>query len=215
MLHQLKWTILPVMLLALVSCANAPTTPAPPTAPPISLITPGPQLTQSVVPATLTGLAFNPTDESLLKVDAGGLFRFTFAKGAWEVISVPADLGLTGLALNPDDPTQLYVSGLSVGVLKSTDGGQNWTAVNNGLPTTKVSALAMHSFRRETLYVWLWSDGIYRTEDGGLSWRRMPDEGPPDKDVQGLVHSTLPGSMNTGWLYASTPSGAYMSMDCF
>ena len=40
------------------------------------------------------------------------------------------------------------------------------------------------------------------------------DEGPPSK-VTALAHSTYEGSMNTGWLYAGTPDGPYLSMDCF
>jgi hypothetical protein len=73
----------------------------------------------------------------------------------------------------------------------------------------------MHSFRYATLYVWLKDIGIFRTEDSGTHWARMPDQGPPDTAVRGLAHSNLPGSMNTGWLYAATPSGAFLSMDCF
>ena len=54
---------------------------------------------------------------------------------------------------------------------------------------------------------------MFRTEDSGGSWMLM-DEGPPSK-VTALAHSTYEGSMNTGWLYAGTPDGPYLSMDCF
>jgi hypothetical protein len=74
--------------------------------------------------------------------------------------------------------------------MRSDDGGANWQEINSGLPSRDVTALALHSFQRETLFAWLKDEGIYRTEDGG-------------------------GSMNTGWLYAATPSGAYLSIDCF
>ena len=170
---------------------------------------------QPADPATVTSLAFNPTDGSLLKTDAAGLFRLAVEPLTWEPIRTPTRAGLTAVVVNPDDPDTLYVSGSAVGVLKSTDSGDSWHDVNSGLTTTNVSALAMHSFRRETLYAWLKDDGMYRTEDGGAHWNRMPDVGPPDTAVQAMAHSTLPGSMNTGWLYANTPSGAYLSMDCF
>jgi photosystem II stability/assembly factor-like uncharacterized protein len=169
----------------------------------------------SIAPESVPGLAFNPADRSLLKADADGLFRLPADGERWVAIQTRATSGLAGIAFNPDDPATLYVSGFGIGVLKSTDGGQTWRKANHGLLTTQVTALALHSFRRETLYVWLNGDGIYRTEDGGSSWTRMPDQGPPDKEVRGLAHSTLPGSMNTGWLYAATPSGVYLSMDCF
>ena len=159
-------------------------------------------------------LAYDPTDGTLLKADHQGLFRRR-AHSGWENINVPQASGLSGVIVNPDQPATLYVSGPGLGVLRSDDGGQNWRAVNAGLPSLDVAALALHSFRRETLYVWLNDDGIYSTEDGGANWKRMPDQGPPDTHVRGLTHSTLPGSMNTGWLYAATPTGAYLSMDCF
>ena len=130
-------------------------------------------------------------------------------------MTTPATSGLTGLALNPDEPATGYVSGPGVGALKSTDTGQDWTDAGSGLPSAEITALAMHSTRRATLYAWVKDNGIYRTEDAGAHWNRMPDQGPPDTHVVRLVHSTLPGSMNTGWLYAATPSGAYLSMDCF
>lgn len=174
--------------------------------------------TTQVTPAqleTVTTLAFNPADGSLLKADAAGLFRLAADAQAWQTVQTPTTSGLTGVVINPDDPETLYASGMGAGVLKSTDGGQSWSQVNNGLATADASALAMHSSRRQTLYVWLSGEGMYRTEDGGAHWSRLPDQGPPDPNVQGLVHSNLPGSMNTGWLYAATPSGAFLSMDCF
>jgi photosystem II stability/assembly factor-like uncharacterized protein len=174
-----------------------------------------PTPTKAAGPETVISLAYNPADGSLLKTDAAGLFRLPADGTTWDAIQTPATSGLSGVVLNPADPATLYVSGPNVGVLKSTDGGASWVKVNTGLANTNITALAIHSFRRETLYAWVSGDGIYRTEDGGASWKRMPDQGPPDTSVRGLVHSTLPGSMNTGWLYASTPSGAYLSMDCF
>jgi photosystem II stability/assembly factor-like uncharacterized protein len=142
-------------------------------------------------------------------------WRWRDGDGAWSNIAVPGSPGLSAVAVKPGTPSTIYVGGLGLGVLRSDDGGANWKAVNTGLPNLDVTALALHSFRRDTLYAWLKGDGVYRTEDGGANWSRMPDQGPPDKDVRGLTHSTLPGSMNTGWLYAATPTGVYLSMDCF
>jgi len=159
-------------------------------------------------------LAYNPADGSLLQADQNGLARWDVER-SWQSVNTPQTSALSGIVVNPDQSATLYISGRGLGVMRSDDSGSSWYAVNNGLPSRDVTALTLHSFRRETLYSWLNGDGIYRTEDGGTSWEQVPDQGPTDKDVRGLTHSTLPGSMNTGWLYASTPSGAYLSMDCF
>ena len=180
----------------LAACANAA-----PTKPADSLSTSG-------------GLS-DPADGSLLKADRDGLFRWR-AESGWENIDIPQNtFGLSGVIINPDQPRMIYASGPGFGVIRSGDSGQNWQSINTGLSSLDVTALALHSFRRDTLYAWVRGEGVYRTEDGGATWGRMPDQGPPDKEVRGLTHSTLPGSMNTGWLYAATPTGAYLSMDCF
>jgi photosystem II stability/assembly factor-like uncharacterized protein len=159
-------------------------------------------------------LTFDPADGTLLKIDGDKLFRLN-DDSDWENIILPQTKNLTGVVINPEQPATIYLSGVGFGVIRSDDGGINWQTVNSGLPNLDVTALAMHSFRHDTVYAWLEGQGIYRTEDGGKEWVRVPDQGPPDQDVRALAHSTLPGSMNTGWLYASTPTGAYLSMDCF
>lgn len=161
----------------------------------------------------IIALAYQSADGSLLRADHNGLTRRR--DGQWESVALPQAAPLTGVVVNPEAAQTLYVSGIGSGVLRSDDGGTSWQTINTGLPSLEVTALALHSFKREILYAWLKGDGIYRTEDGGATWAQLPDQGPADKDVRGLVHSTLPGSMNTGWLYAATPSGAYLSMDCF
>lgn len=159
-------------------------------------------------------LTYNPKDGSLLRANSTGLFRWRSGE-QWERVALLQTTSLSSVVVNPDKPDTVYVSGVGLGVVRSDDGGKNWQAVNTGLQSLDVTALALHSFQRETLFAWLKDDGIYRTENGGARWVRLPDQGPKDKDVRGLIHSTLPGSMNTGWLYASTPTGGYLSMDCF
>lgn len=182
------------------------------------------QLVQSTKPLSsgnevggldLVSLAYNPADGTLLKADSLGLWRWQI-DSSWQAIPVPeVGAGFSGVVANPDQPAIIYASGLGLGVTESDDGGETWQAINTGLPSLDVTALALHSFRRETLYAWVRSEGVYRTEDSGATWEQVPDQGPADTDVRGLTHSTLPGSMNTGWLYAATPTGTYLSMDCF
>ena len=159
-------------------------------------------------------LTYNPADGSLLRADQKGLSRWR-ADSGWQEVTTLQTSALSAVIVNPESPTTLYVSGRGLGIARSNDGGNTWQAVNTGLPSQDITALALHSVRRDTLFAWVSKGGIYRTEDGGDTWVQMPDRGPTDHDVRGLVFSTLPGSMNTGWLYASTPTGAFLSMDCF
>ncbi|MBI3972979.1 MAG: hypothetical protein HY332_17010 [Chloroflexi bacterium] len=159
------------------------------------------------------GLAVDAADGSLLKADRG-LFRSADGGVNWKELRIPGDLRpdkIRQVATSTAAPSSLYAGGPGAGLLRSDDGGQNWRALSSGLPSQQVAAFAVHSFRPDTLYAWIGGNGIFRTEDGGGRWQKM-DDGPPAA-VGNLVHSTLEGSMNTGWLYAATPEGVYLSMD--
>jgi len=164
----------------------------------------------------LRALAVDTGDGSLVKATAQGLYRSPDGQ-MWTRLDVPglsANASFTQVIVNPDDPAVLYAAGQGLGVIRSDDRGQTWRQASGNLPAQDVLALALHSFQRQTLFAWLPDKGVFQTKDGGSTWRRM-DDGPESKQVALLVHSTLPGSMNTGWLYAATPGGAFISMDCF
>ncbi len=98
--------------------------------------------------------------------------------------------------INPHDNNVIYVStGIfdreaansdpvsgnpgGVGVIKSTDGGENWFEVNNGLDNLYVGSLFMHPENPEILLAGTghnqyWeNNGVYLTTDGANSWTRV------------------------------------------
>lgn len=145
------------------------------------------------------------------------MFRSADGGRTWQRIQLPPALapsGVNQLAINPERPGVIYAAGIKAGVVLSEDDGTSWRRVANGLASLDIDALAMHAFRRKTLFASVRGKGVFRTEDGGRQWERM-DGGPAGKSVLALAHSPLEGSMNTGWLYAGTIEGPYLSMDCF
>jgi photosystem II stability/assembly factor-like uncharacterized protein len=160
-------------------------------------------------------IAVDANDGSLLKIDAG-LFRSSDDGGSWTPVPLPGGLDpatLRWVATTAAAPDSVYLAGPGAGIRRSDDRGTTWRTVSDGLPSQAVGAFAVHTFRPDTLYVWIAEQGVFRTEDSGGSWTLM-DEGPASR-VSALAHSTYEGSMNTGWLYAATPEGPYLSMDCF
>ncbi len=168
----------------------------------------------------VSSLAVDAKDGSLVKAE-GGLFRSADQGQTWMPVSLPDDLHpdkLRVVATHPKAPSSLYAAGPGAGIVRSDDGGQTWRTVSDGLPSQEVEAFAVHSDLPDTFYAWIKGRGVFRTENNGGKWELM-DEGPPGDgppiSVLALAHSTLEGSMNTGWLYAATPDGPYLSMDCF
>ena len=174
-------------------------------------------------PSGVQALAVDPRDGHLLKASSEGLFQSLDGGKSWQELAISAEIagkGVSQVAIHKDQPDTIYIAGEQIGIWRSRDAGKTWEKVTRGLANESVTALALHSngYPRDdskSLFVWVAGVGMFESHDEGDNWKRPPDKGPPNLNVLALAHSALPGSMQTGWLYASTPDGAYLSMDCF
>lgn len=163
----------------------------------------------------ILALGFDPGSGILLKVDPDAIYRSGDGGRKWTRIALPpvAKGHVAAAAVSGKGKGAWYLGGPGVGVLRSEDGGRNWVAQNKGLPDGEIIALTAHADQPDTVYAVLAGIGIFRSEDAGASWRLM-DKGPREDIVQ-FVHSNMPGSMQTGWLFAATTKGVSRAMDCF
>lgn len=93
---------------------------------------------------------------------------------------------------DPTNPDTMYAStgifdreaynDVGVGVLKCTDGGENWWPANNGIPATDgnrfVGFLEMHPTNPQILFAASGNNakgfgGVYRTTNGAASWEKV------------------------------------------
>lgn len=201
------------LAMILAACAqNNASTPA--------LIASNPSVTR---PSGVRALAVDPRDGHLFKAATQGLFQSLDGGKSWQAMTLPTDIagkGISQVAIRKDQPDTIYIAGEQIGIWRSRDAGKTWDKVTRGLENESVTALALHSngYPRDdsqSLFAWVAGVGMFESHDEGENWKRPPDKGPPNLNVLALAHSALPGSMQTGWLYASTPDGAYLSMDCF
>lgn len=165
--------------------------------------------------APIVSLKYDKSTQTLWKATPKMLARSTNYGRSWTVVEVPstAQGRITTFTISARDPNVLYLGGPKIGVARSRDRGQKWDAGNSGLPSRKIVALASHSDQAMTVYAYIKEKGIFRSQDGGATWRLM-DRGPRGAIVD-FVHTNMPGSMETGWLFAAKTKGMGRSMDCF
>lgn len=134
--------------------------------------------------------------------------------GTSNKIALPAtDQGAQPMSLARGADGSVYLAGSGLGVWRYDSAGEHWESLNNTLPDLGVTAMAAHATQPETLYAYLGKDGMFRSRDGGAEWVKV-DSGPQEP-VQVFLHSDMPGSMESGWLFAGTTRGVSRSMDCF
>ncbi|MGH9320817.1 MAG: WD40/YVTN/BNR-like repeat-containing protein [Vicinamibacteria bacterium] len=128
-----------------------------------------------------------------------GVYRTEDGGSTWErVLFVSDQTGAVDLEFAPDDPRLIYATmwraerkpwtivsgGHEGGVYKSTDGGDTWKPLSNGLPTglRGKSDLAVSAGDPDRVYVLIEAPGkeggVYRSDDRGESFRQVSDFKP-------------------------------------
>ncbi len=149
--------------------------------------------------AAVLGHPYGPNEER-------GIFRSTDGGENWQkVLYKDQNTGGSDIEMDPSNPDVLYASmwedrlgpwednnqygGGAGGLFKSTDGGNTWRKLTQGLPTEVVQiyvAIAPSNTRR--LYATLvtpQSGGIYRSDDAGESWEQATTDPRPAKRIGG------------------------------
>ncbi len=94
------------------------------------------------------------------------------------------DVHVSKLIIDPNNNTVFYATtqgeteytdkvGDGAGVFKSTDRGNNWTQINNGLNSLETNVLAIDPNDSEVLYLGTDDDGIYKSINGGENWEKL------------------------------------------
>lgn len=113
-------------------------------------------------------------------ITPGDLLKSVDRGVTWSPLTNYLHTFMTEIAINPDNPNIIYVSGNAL-VTKSADGGATWTQASSGLPgSLGIYCVAINPGNPQIL-VASNDNGIYRTVDGGDSWTLVNSE---DSDCQ-------------------------------
>ena len=82
-------------------------------------------------------------------------------QGFWEQTNGPQ--GGDGIALATNASGDIFVGTQGGGIFRSTDSGETWTEVNNGLTDTNVRAMAINS--AGDIFAGTWSGGVFRSTE--------------------------------------------------
>ena len=111
----------------------------------------------------------------------------------WQLSSLPRELfGIRSVTVTADADILVASQG---GGFRSSDGGQSWARVLNGLPERNISSISYDEYGQRLLATSNESSVIYESKDGGHSWRRGPDPGYPLRHI----------SVIRGRMMAATP----------
>lgn len=147
----------------------------------------------------------------------GGIFKSVDRAGHWHATNTGLNPYAGGYGMIVSDPQQsrvLYAIA-ALGLIKSTDGGENWkaTSIGSGRATDqRVLNVAIDPKTTTTLYVGT-MHGLFKSIDGGGSWRHL--DGSPDFAAGWMGQVVVVPDTTTLYVAAGLDRGGSYSFSLF
>ncbi len=198
----------------------------------------------------IAAVRIHPSDPNVVYVAAQGdrwkgsadrgIYRTKDGGATWTLVlkGENATSGASDLSMDPTNPRILYAAfwdhqrqpwyvrsgGAGSGLWKSTDGGDTWTRLSQGLPKLmgKIGvAVSPANPDRVFAIVEAEQGGLYRSDDAGRSWRRLSGDrliqtrswyymkviaDPANADVVWVLNAPVLRSIDGGATFATVPA---------
>lgn len=121
------------------------------------------------------------------------------------------------LAIDPTDSNVIFAGtggfvGGGRGVYKTTDGGQTWSAINQGMLDYRITALAVDPEQPQTAFAGTDDGAFFKTADGGLTWENISDKLPLQRDSYPSIQEIVLDSSERIFLLVEN-AGVFFSQD--
>ena len=127
-----------------------------------------------------------------------GLYKTTDGGATWEkILYIDEHTGIIDLVMDHNDPNTLFAAtyqrqrtgfgfaagGGGSGIWRTTDEGESWTRLSEGLPEGELGRIGLDIYRRDGNLVYAIVEaregqGVYRSTDRGETWEMMSDRNP-------------------------------------
>lgn len=122
------------------------------------------------------------------------------------------------VAIDPSNPTTLYIGAPAGGIWKSTNGGSTWAPLADELPQIGVSGIAIDPTNSNVIYIATgdrdasdtYSVGVLKSTNGGVSWSTTGLSFTGTSNFAGdlIIHPT-----NNQIILCATSAGIYRTID--
>lgn len=174
-------------------------------------------------------LMFHPSNPEIIYAAArNGIYKSVNGGGTWVLKRAGQ---FKDIEVHPTDSTIWFATGFGTGIFRSTDSGETWSQVSNGLPTGGFSRVALEFAPSAphilyALYVKANDEGyygLYRSDDTGSTWALKSNSpnilgwtrdgtdigGQGDYDLTLNIHPSRPNTVFIGGInfWRSTDGG--------
>ena len=85
---------------------------------------------------------------------------------------LPTPLTVQAVASHPKTAKTILI-GTPEGLFRTTDGGEKWTAITQGLGKVSITSLAIHPQDPQLVFAATAEGAIYKSQDGGQRWQQV------------------------------------------
>ncbi len=170
-------------------------------------------------------LVHSPANVNAVAIDQNSgspsLIVYAGGDGVWKSADFGShwiELGLTGginsLSVDPSNGLTVYAGSYTNGVYKTTNGGESWNPINNGISNYPFCKRCLvHPLRNTAVYAVVGANDlspshVFHSIDAGATWLEM-SSGLNNLYLNDLTFDVAVGGMYPRYLHAATAAGVY------